>query len=433
MTDSSSPDLCRLEGEKQYLRAVTDFGEQRTVVTTAPIFASNGLKLVEANVRIDRRLYDRLVQHRLSRPIDDQLSVERAVDVAALREAALTLIEERPFCARVAAVAGGVEILLAPLARVPLPTAVAFKLTLMRETQPDLYAHSLQMMLVAILLGLKSGRRARALSDLAAAGLLHDLGVLHIDPDMLRHGHRMTADERKHLFAHPLTASLILKEYPEYSADVVRAVLEHHERLDGSGYPCALKADGLSEDGKILMLAEVVSAIFEKNRDAPGLQLSLILRLNHRKFDKNHVNALSELLRDDDRELEQMASVQQEIARIESFGRLMEDWSVRLNSTNGQRQHPAEAFLAPRLRELERSMLEAGLDSVSLSFIRESPDNESETLSELALLANETRWQIGRLAHDVVRRWPDISVENAPLATAFLQQLNATDPDVDAC
>jgi HD-GYP domain-containing protein (c-di-GMP phosphodiesterase class II) len=413
---------------------VTEFGEQRTIVTTAPIFTSNGLKLVEAGVRIDRGLYDRLVQHRLSRPIDDHLSVERAVNAASLRESALALIDERPFCTRIADAAGGADTLLAPLGGVPLPTPIAFKLTLMQETQPELFAHSLQMMLVALLLGLKAGRRARALVDLAAAGLLHDLGVLHIDPDMLKPGHRMTPEERQHLFAHPLTTSLILKEHPEYSADVIRAVMEHHERLDGSGYPRALHEHELSEDGKILMLAEVVSGVFEKNRDAPGLRLSLILRLNHRKFDKIHVNALAVLLRDENRELAQAPPLQQEIVRIEALGSLLTDWIARLNTPREQVSHPAENYLAPRLREIQRSMLEAGLDPALLRFIIEDPEREPETLSELALLAREALWQIDRLAHDVVRRWPAISDENAPDVAAFLQQLEvtATDPDVRA-
>eukprot|EP01036_Dinobryon_divergens_P038944 gene38944-51212_t len=67
-----------------YLRALTDMADRRTVVADAAIYTDNGIKLVEKGARIDSRLYDRLVQHKLREPIDSHLSIENPVDVPAL-------------------------------------------------------------------------------------------------------------------------------------------------------------------------------------------------------------------------------------------------------------------------------------------------------------------------------------------------------------
>src|SRR5690606_28654652 len=69
--------------------------------------------------------------------------------------------------------------------------------------------------------------------------------------------------------------------YPR-SAEV--AILEHHERMDGSGYPRGIPGAQISALGRMLLLAEVVAAIYEKYEEMPALQLALVLRLNHRKF-----------------------------------------------------------------------------------------------------------------------------------------------------
>jgi len=89
-TGASPPDSAH------YLRAVTDMAERCAVVTQDAIYSDNGIKLVEKGARIDSRLYDRLVQHKLREPIDSHLTVENAVDAPALMAAAKELLATAP-------------------------------------------------------------------------------------------------------------------------------------------------------------------------------------------------------------------------------------------------------------------------------------------------------------------------------------------------
>src|SRR5256885_10611994 len=72
--------------------------------------------------------------------------------------------------------------------------------------------------------------------------------------------YRLTGAERKHLVAHSVTGMLIMRGAGAYSQDVEMAVLEHHERMDGTGYPRGVHGEAISKMGRILLLAEVVSA-----------------------------------------------------------------------------------------------------------------------------------------------------------------------------
>ena len=243
-----------------YLQAVTDMAERCQVVAHSAIYNANGIKLVEQGARIDARLYDRLVQHRLQGSIDGHLSAENAVDIAAIQALARQRCQE-PLLQRMAQAVGGEAALLAPLAAVPLPAPLAFKLTVMREQQPALLAHSVGVMLVALYLGLRTGLAQAEASHLAAAALLHDIGVLHMDPVWRDPSHKVAGPGRKHLVAHPVTAMLLVRAQPAYPPAVAQAVLEHHERLDGTGYPNGLKGDAICLEARIIAVADVFDAI----------------------------------------------------------------------------------------------------------------------------------------------------------------------------
>lgn len=400
--------------DPHYLRAIADMGERRAVVTSEAIFAQNDMKLVDAGVRVDSRLYERLVQHRLKAPVEQSLIVDDALDAAALRRHAERLIAERPFCTRLAAASP--EVLLRPLSALHLPQPMAFRLTLMQEQRPDLFFHSMQMTLVALFLGARQGLSEAVLAQLAAAALLHDVGVLHIDPTLLQAGHQLNAAERRHLFAHPLTGMLIVQKYPDYAAAVGTAILEHHERLDGSGYPRGLRGDEISPLGRILLLAEVVSAMFERNWDAPGLRLSLVLRLNHRKFDQSLVDRLAAVLREESEALPNTAGHTHELQHLVHLHEVFRAWE-RLAAPFAKNPPPANSaavFLQARLDSLGRSMIEAGVQPDQLSFLSNSGDDDPEATAELVLLGREALWQLENVQQEIQRRWPGLAQTGQP-------------------
>ena len=405
-----------------YLRALTDMADRRAVVTQDAIYTDNGIKLVEKGARIDSRLYDRLVQHKLREPIDRHLTVENAVDVPALIAAGQDLAEQGVLPQMLAQALGSAGKLLAPLRSVSLPDPVAFKLTVMRDQRPGLFEHSLQMMMVAVFLGLKSGLSERDCVPLAAAALLHDAGVLHMDPSWMDPLNKVTGVQRKHLVAHPITSMLMLKDAGVYPRSVEIAVLEHHERMDGSGYPRGLPGAEISPMGRILLLAEVVTAFYEKYTDMPAQRLSLVLRLNHRKFPAALVAHVLPLLQEDvARDSALMPLGADAPVQIDTLAGAFEQWEqLKAALPPAARQEPGSvfAFADIRLQALQKALIEAGSHPRQQGDLLEQLQGDALGLAEVALVGREALWQLQSIVNACHRRWPQLTDRASPADAA---------------
>ena len=406
------------EDSPHYLRELTDMADRRTVVAGAAIYNDKGIKLVEKGARIDSRLYDRLVQHKLREPIDRHLQIENPVDVAALLAAGQALVETSLLPNLLAQALGSGARLLAPLRSMPLPSSMACRLTVMREQRPELFQHSLQMMMVAIFLGLRSGLAERECTALAAAGLLHDLGVLHMDPAWSDPEHKVVGAQRKHLVAHPITAMLMIRDTGAYPQSVEIAVLEHHERMDASGYPRSLAGKDITPLGRILLLAEVVAAFYEKFDDMPAQRLSLMLRLNHRKFPSALVAFILPLLQEEvarDSALMPLGDdVPEQIALLaEAFAR----WdTLKAALPAGPQPAPdgAFAYADARLQALQKVLLEAGSHPRQQHDLLPQLRGDAVGLAEVGLVAREALWQLQTLINACHGRWPRLADRAQP-------------------
>lgn len=429
MTDTTAPAAEGVAANPHYLRAVAELGDRGMVTAGSAIHADNGIKLVDTGTRIDSRLYERLVQHKLREPVDAHLSVTNAVTSADLQAQARQLLDDAPLVRLLARAAGGPgERLLAPLRSVPLPPALAFKLTVMREQRPALLSHSLQVALVAVFLGLRSGVAERDCVALAAAGLLHDIGVLHMDPTWFAPHHHMGGAERAHLTAHPVTAMVMVRELRAYTPAVERAVLEHHERMDGSGYPRGIAGDAISRFGRILLVAELAASLYEKYADMPALRLWLVLRLNHQKFPADLVDLLLPLLREQ-KESIPPGEERSPAALASEVHRCMKDVAAAFSQwrtlSDAAAAGPADTtgprgLLAARLQTLERMLSEAGNHPEQQSGLLQDAadagedDDDARQLAEMVLVGRETLWQLRNMVDVCHRRWPRLDDRATP-------------------
>jgi HD-GYP domain-containing protein (c-di-GMP phosphodiesterase class II) len=414
-----------------YLRAVTDMAQQRAVVAEDAIYTDNGIKLVEKGVQVDTHLYDRLVQHKLRDPIDSYLSVDSAVDTESLLAAALALTNSTPLARLLVQAQGSAQALLAPLQAMPLPSSMAFKLTVMREQRPDLFQHSVLMVLVTVFFGIQLGLKQDDRMALAAAALLHDIGVLHMDAAWLDPQHIMTGAERKHLIAHPITAMLMVRDAQVYPRAVEVAVLEHHERMDGTGYPRGLMGANISPLGKILLLAEVVTAFYDKYPDMPGQQLALVLRLNYRKFPADLCAHVLTLLHEQESS-QNTALIPLGVNApryIEMLGQVFALWETAkqsvpepaLGQAIAQGGNNLLGFIDTRLRALARILAEAGAHPEQQNIVLEPLQGDDAGMAETAVVGREALWQLQCIIHASQRRWSPSAQHTHPADAAAAQ------------
>ncbi len=422
-----------LRGSVHFLRAITQMAENDNVITHSPIFTDKGIKLVESGARIDSRLYDRLVQAPLREAIDHHLMVDNMVSVQSIEAEALVQCETIPLIQRLAQALGGVDRLLAPLRFMPLPLPIAFKLTLMREQRSELYGHSLQMMLVALFLAQEAGWTERECVPLAVAGLLHDIGMLYMPPAWTDPRHKLTPVERKQLVAHSVTAAYVLREHGVYPRSVALAVLEHHECMDGSGYPRGLPGEKISPMGQILILAEVVSAFHDKYADMPGPRLSLMLRMNHRRYPAELVQKILPLLASEAGAGLEMAPL---LAEAEATGACLGDSFALWDQLRAQLPPPVQGAAQPvdraavwldaRLKALQKELAQAGSHPQQLADLLGYLRGDVNGMAELVLLHREALWQLDAIMHNCLRRWPQLLERTGPAANALADWCEAS-------
>lgn len=394
------------EGEGHYLKAVAAVGDTRKLAVAQPIYSATGIKLLDAGASLTSRTLERLVGHRLATPIESSLTAEgtlRASDIVArTRE----LAEASPLLAQFAA-RDGSERVWANLARAPLPPSVLFRLTVAREKFGALYEHSLRAAFVALFVGTCARLGDRELELLATAALMHDFGMLHADPARFEEGRPLDSAARRQLRAHPLTGMLIAQREPQLNAAIATAILQHHERLDGSGYPSALAAEQITRPARILMLVEIVLAMVEHRPVLPELQLSLILRANHRGFDRALADLLLAALPRLQVESGSPAGASDASGKV---ARLLAEWESCRAGAGGAAgmQREARAFVDEGVARLRRFLTETGIDPAAGDTSMSLADDPA-VYAELNGLMGEALWHVRQIAFDATLRWPGLA------------------------
>lgn len=92
------------------------------------------------------------------------------------------------------------------------------------------------------------------------SALLHDIGKIEISDDILKADRTLNPSEYEEIKKHPLIGLDILKDY-DFPKDVIDGCIQHHERLDGSGYPYGLKENKITEISRILAIIDPYEAI----------------------------------------------------------------------------------------------------------------------------------------------------------------------------
>jgi HD-GYP domain-containing protein (c-di-GMP phosphodiesterase class II) len=121
-------------------------------------------------------------------------------------------------------------------------------------------AHNLRVARLCVHIGRQMSMTASELRLLARAGLLHDIGKLGIPDEVLGKHSPLDESEWMLMKAHPEIGLALLDRAGQSSREVL-AVLYHHERLDGSGYPYGLKAEAIPIEARIVAVADTYDAL----------------------------------------------------------------------------------------------------------------------------------------------------------------------------
>ena len=140
-----------------------------------------------------------------------------------------------------------------------------------RRHHEGTYQHCLLVTGIAADFGLSLGLAKPDIERLYSAAMFHDIGKARIPLAVLDKPGRLDAQERALIETHPAAGYEVLKGNGGISMEILDAVRHHHEYLDGSGYPDALCAAGISDIVRILTISDIFAALIEHRHYKPTM------------------------------------------------------------------------------------------------------------------------------------------------------------------
>lgn len=160
----------------------------------------------------------------------------------------------------------------------------------------DIYTagHQRRVTRLACAMAREMGLPVESCHVMRTAGLLHDLGKISLPTDILTKPGQLTNLELAVIRTHPQVAYDVLKRIESFDR-IALVVLQHHERMDGSGYPYGLRGDQILPEARVLAVADVIEAMhsYRPYRPALGLERALdeISRNSGKLYDPDAVSA----------------------------------------------------------------------------------------------------------------------------------------------
>ncbi|WP_243292749.1 HD-GYP domain-containing protein [Bacillus sp. FJAT-47783] len=162
-----------------------------------------------------------------------------------------------------------------------------------------IFHHSIGVALLSALIAKQLNYLQGEMNQIALAGLLCDCGMSKINNSILFKNSVLTKEEYLEIKQHPIYSYKMLKDLHSLKEGVKVSVLQHHERLEGSGYPLGIKGDQLHSIGKILSVADTYYAMVSARPYRPSLSpfytLENIEKDQFGKFDLTVLKALKRL------------------------------------------------------------------------------------------------------------------------------------------
>ncbi|RLQ90331.1 HD domain-containing phosphohydrolase [Planomicrobium sp. Y74] len=160
------------------------------------------------------------------------------------------------------------------------------------------YRHSSRVSKYAVKTASKMKLDRQRMDDLFIASILHDIGKIHITEEVLNKPGKLTNEEFDIIKKHPGDgADMLRKTAYTYLAEIVE---QHHERIDGRGYPFGLKADEILLEAKIIGVCDTFDAMTEdrsyRKAYTPEYAMEEIRRLSGIQYDPEVVDAFEKVL-----------------------------------------------------------------------------------------------------------------------------------------
>lgn len=174
------------------------------------------------------------------------------------------------------------------LATIESNNAIAIDISALKTSDEYTFKHSVDVATIAMIVAKKQGLPKAQIREIGVAGLLHDVGKIKIPTEILNKPGRLDDNEFAIMKQHPVYSYELIKDRNDFGPAVSLGVLQHHEKINGSGYPMKMPAEKICPYAKILSVADIYDALVTERpykaafsqRDAVEMIMSMTAELD---------------------------------------------------------------------------------------------------------------------------------------------------------
>ena len=174
--------------------------------------------------------------------------------------------------------------------------AIAVDINALKTSDEYTFKHSVDVATMSMIIAKKQGLSQEDIYNIGIAGLLHDMGKSKIPLEILNKPARLTDEEFGIMKQHAILGYQILKEKNEFPASISLAVLQHHEKMNGKGYPLGVTAEKISPYAKILSVVDVYDALVTERPYKKSLSQRTAVEMIMAMTDDLDINAMKTFL-----------------------------------------------------------------------------------------------------------------------------------------
>lgn len=405
-----------------YLNNVLHLSTSATIQAGEDIYSVQGLKLLAKGSRLDFSLQEKLIRHKLAKPLETSIALCGGIDSAWVMTAIENLMHDDSYAAMVGgAYADAIKALFGRLdLRMP---GLDLLLALTQRFNASSQQHIVLSALLVVRLGLEEKLPEAELQALALAGLLHQVGHLYLDPALHNKTAKHSLPAWRQLVAQPLIGGMALAHLRGLGKTTIEAVREQHERLDGSGYPVGVQGSMLGLPSQLFGVASLTAGLLLSHGESGLLQAKIAMQLIPGEYSSTITSSVIKLVKASTQatlivepDLTVLPALLAHITQLQST-------LLELDELFGNTGKEAQLWLGrmkSRLRAIQRTFSTTGLDTLVMT----GDSSESNELRmELLLISREIRRRLRDLGKTAVLQVAPLSPQMQDASAPWVESL----------
>ena len=252
-----------------YMEHLAQVNQTQDVVTSQDIYNTQGVLVARKDMNIHHETARRIAQHKLVTAIEQQIVISNGITSPSLIQSFEELCTQAPDIKKIHDTFRFEKDFYVIFSSRPLHSILLQKLTVLKNQKPLLFTQSLFCAWLAALIAREMNIPPLDLYSVTMAALVRDVGLLHLPPVLLDKASTYTPQDWHAMQSHSIVGSILIQNANGMPATMARAVIEHHERYNGMGYPRGAEGGQLYLPGQVVALADSVAALrFKKLSEA---------------------------------------------------------------------------------------------------------------------------------------------------------------------